>query len=244
MLASNANGTPNVASLEVIRAETQGFKELDEVYVLTHLAQAQRLIYGKSPPRVTSIMLQLHRTDQIPAAQARLATLLPALALSQPLSVQDFGTLNPFYTQSIQLFDTIFGFIFVLIGAIVLFNVSNTMNTAVVERTVEIGTLRAIGLRRGGIRTLFIIEGFLLGLSGALVGVLCAVAVAFVVNRAGLTWVPPSVSEAVPLALRVWSEPRMMIGTTLGLIVIATLSAWWPAHRAARMNVVDALRHV
>ena len=244
LLASNANGTPNVASLEVIRAETQGFKELDEVYVLTHLAQAQRLIYGKSPPRVTSIMLQLHRTDQIPAAQARLATLLPALALSQPLSVQDFGTLNPFYTQSIQLFDTIFGFIFVLIGAIVLFNVSNTMNTAVVERTVEIGTLRAIGLRRGGIRTLFIIEGFLLGLAGALVGVLCAVAVAFVVNRAGLTWVPPSVSEAVPLALRVWSEPRMMIGTTLGLIVIATLSAWWPAHRAARMNVVDALRHV
>ena len=244
LLASNANGTPNVASLEVIRAETQGFKELDEVYVLTHLAQAQRLIYGKSPPRVTSIMLQLHRTDQIPAAQARLATLLPALALSQPLSVQDFGTLNPFYTQSIQLFDTIFGFIFVLIGAIVLFNVSNTMNTAVVERTVEIGTLRAIGLRRGGIRTLFIIEGFLLGLAGALVGVLCAVAVAFVVNHAGLTWVPPSVSEAVPLALRVWSEPRMMIGTTLGLIVIATLSAWWPAHRAARMNVVDALRHV
>lgn len=244
LLASNANGTPNVASLEVIRAETQGFKELDEVYVLTHLAQAQRLIYGKSPPRVTAIMLQLHRTDQIPAAQARLATLLPALALSQPLSVQDFGTLNPFYTQSIQLFDTIFGFIFVLIGAIVLFNVSNTMNTAVVERTVEIGTLRAIGLRRGGIRTLFIIEGFLLGLAGALVGVLCAVAVAFVVNHAGLTWVPPSVSEAVPLALRVWSEPRMMIGTTLGLIVIATLSAWWPAHRAARMNVVDALRHV
>ena len=244
LLASNANGTPNVASLEVIRAETQGFKELDEVYVLTHLAQAQRLIYGKSPPRVTAIMLQLHRTDQIPAAQARLATLLPALALSQPLSVQDFGTLNPFYTQSIQLFDTIFGFIFVLIGAIVLFNVSNTMNTAVVERTVEIGTLRAIGLRRGGIRALFIIEGFLLGLSGALVGVLCAVAVAFVVNHAGLTWVPPGVSEAVPLALRVWSEPRMMIGTTLGLIVIATLSAWWPAHRAARMNVVDALRHV
>lgn len=244
LLASNANGTPNVASLEVIRAETQGFKELDEVYVLTHLAQAQRLIYGKSPPRVTSIMLQLHRTDQIPAAQARLATLLPTLAVSQPLSVQDFGTLNPFYTQSIQLFDTIFNFIFVLIGAIVLFNVSNTMNTAVVERTVEIGTLRAIGLRRGGIRTLFIIEGFLLGLSGALVGVLGAVAVAFVVNRAGLTWVPPGVSEAVPLALRVWSEPRMIIGATLGLLVIATLSAWWPAHRAARMNVVDALRHV
>ena len=50
-----------------------------------------------------------------------------------------------------------------LIGAIVLFTVSNTMNTAVVERTVEIGTLRAIGLRRAGIRRLFVTEGALLG---------------------------------------------------------------------------------
>ncbi len=244
LLASNANGTPNVASLQVVRAETQGFKELDEIYVLTHLKQAQRLIYGKEPPRVTSIVLQLHRTDQIPKAQARIDALLPTLGLAQPLAVMDFGTLNPFYTQSIQLFDTIFGFIFVLIGGIVLFNVSNTMNTAVVERTVEIGTLRAIGLRQGGIRRLFIVEGFLLGVAGALVGLLFALAAAFVINRMGLTWVPPSAAEPVPLTVRVWSERPMMIGTTLGLIVIATLSAWWPASRAARLGVVDALRHV
>ena len=244
LLASNAKGTPNVVSVEVVRAEIQAFKELDDVYVLTHLAQAQRLIYGKAPPRVTSIMLQLHRSDQIPAAQARLATLLPSLALSQPLSVLDFGTLNPYYVQTIALFDTIFGFMFVLISGIVLFNVSNTMNTAVVERTVEIGTLRAIGLRRGGIRNLFILEGLVLGVSGALLGVVCALAVAFIVNAAGLTWSPPGTVEPVPLSLRVWSEPLTIVGTGLGLILIATLSACWPAHRAARMNVVDALRHV
>ncbi len=244
LLASNANGTPNVASLQVVRAETQGFKELDEIYVLTHLAQAQRLVYGKEPPRVTSIVLQLHRTDQIAKAEARLATLLPTLGLAQPLAVMDFRTLNPFYTQSIQLFDTIFGFIFVLIGGIVLFNVSNTMNTAVVERTVEIGTLRAIGLRQGGIRRLFLVEGFLLGVSGAVVGLLFALAAAFVINHLGLTWVPPSAAEPVPLTVRVWAESQMMVGTTLGLIVIATVSAWYPATRAARLGVVDALRHV
>jgi putative ABC transport system permease protein len=36
----------------------------------------------------------------------------------------------------------------------------------------------------------------------------------------------------------------MIIGTTIGLIGIATLSAWWPAYRAAKLDVVDALRHV
>jgi putative ABC transport system permease protein len=169
---------------------------------------------------------------------------MAAAAPQQPLAVLDFETLNPFYVQTVKLFDTIFGFIFVLIAAIVLFTVSNTMNTAVVERTVEIGTLRAVGLRQAGIRRLFVTEGLLLGLVGAGSGAVLAVVVAFVVNQLGLTWLPPGSSEPLPLLLRVWEENRMIAGTTFGLVVIAVASAWWPAYRAARLKVVDALRHV
>ena len=243
VLASNARGTPNVASLQVIRAEEQGFKELDEIYVMMHLAQAQQLIYGKSPPKVTSIILQLRHSDQIPVAVARLAPILANFSSSQPLAVLDFRTLNPFYVQTVQLFDTIFGFIFSLIGAIVLFTVSNTMNTAVVERTVEIGTLRAIGLRRSGIRRLFVTEGMLLGLCGAVLGVVLALVISAISNQMGLTWSAPGSVEPLPLTLRVWGETGMILGTTFGLICIAVLSAWWPAYRAAQMNVVEALRH-
>ncbi len=243
VLAGNARGTPNVASLEVIRAEEQGFKEFDEVYVMMHLAQTQQLIYGKSTPKVTSIILQLRHTDQIPAAHARLQPILARFTSAQPLAVLDFQTLNPFYVQTVQLFDTIFGFIFALIGAIVLFTVSNTMNTAVVERTVEIGTLRAIGLRRSGIRALFVVEGALLGFSGALLGVILALSFSAISNRMGFTWTPPGSVDPLPLTLTVWGETRMIFGTTLGLIGIAVLSAWWPAYRAAQSNVVDALRH-
>lgn len=244
VLAGNARGTPNVAALEVIRAEQQGFKEFDEVYVMMHLAQTQKLIYGRSEPKVTSIILQLRHTDQIPAAKARLATLLTPYSLDQPLAVLDFRTLNPFFVQTIQLFDTIFGFIFVLIGAIVLFTVSNTMNTAVVERTVEIGTLRAIGLRRAGIRWLFVTEGAILGFCGALLGVILALTLSAAANQMGLTWTPPGSVDALPLTLTVWGQVNMIVSTTVGLIVIAVLSAWWPAYRAAHLDVVDALRHV
>ena len=66
---------------------------------------------------------------------------------SDPLEVQDFQTLNPYYGQTVAFFAAIFGFISILIGVIVLFTVGNTMSMAVVERTPEIGTLRAIGLR-------------------------------------------------------------------------------------------------
>ena len=244
VLAGNARGTPNVTSLEVIRAEDQGFKAVDEVYVMMHLAQAQQLIYGKSPPKVTSIILQLRHSDQIPAALVRLALILASFSTSQPLAVLDFQTLNPFYVQTIQLFDTIFSFIFALIGAIVLFTVSNTMNTAVVERTVEIGTLRAIGLRRAGIRRLFVTEGALLGLCGTVLGVVLALLISAIVNQLGLTWSAPGTVEPLPLMLRVWGEIGMIISTAFGLICIAVLSAWWPAYRAAQLDVVDALRHV
>ncbi len=244
VLAGSARGTPNVTSLEIIRAEDQGFKELDEIYLMMHLAQAQQLVYGKSPPKVTSIILQLRHSDQIPAALARLVPILATFSASQPLAVLDFRTLYPFYGQTVQLFDTIFGFIFALIGAIVLFTVSNTMNTAVVERTVEIGTLRAIGLRRAGIRRLFVTEGMLLGICGSVLGAVLAIVVAAIANKMGLTWSPPGGVEPLPLMLRVWGETRMILGTTFGLICIAVLSAWWPAYRAAKLDVVDALRHV
>jgi putative ABC transport system permease protein len=243
LLASSARGTPNVAALEVVEAEGQGFKELDEVFVAVHLGQAQRLVFGRSSPKATAIMLQLQRPDQMAGAAERLRTELPEWSGQQPLAILDLEELNPFFLQTIQLFNTIFGFIFVLIGSLVLFSVSNTMNTAVVERTVEIGTLRAMGLRQHGIRQLFVIEGCLLGVAGAVGGAVFAVLASALINSLGLEWLPPGSAEALPLVLRVWGENGMIVGTTLGLIVVATVSAWWPAHRAAKLNVVDALRH-
>ncbi len=244
LLAGHANGTPNVAALQVLKAEAQSFKELDEVVVLIQLAQAQKLVFGRSQPKATSIILQLEKTEQTELVTQRLNTVLAKFQSKQPLVVLNFKELNPFYVQTMQLFDTIFGFIFVLIGSIVLFSVSNTMNTAVVERTVEIGTLRAIGLRQLGIQNLFVAEGLLLGVVGASLGVILGLVLASIVNSIGMEWLPPANAESVPLTLRVWGENRMLLGTSLGLIAITVMSAWWPAYRAARMSVVDALRHV
>ena len=243
LLASSGRGAPNVAAVDVLAAQDQGFKELDEVSVILPLAFAQRLVFGKAPPRATAIMVQLHRTAALPQAAERLRAVVAGLDSRQPLVVRDVEELNPFYVQSLRLFDVIFGFIFVLIGGIVLFTVGNTMNAAVVERTVEIGTLRAIGLRQAGVRRLFVIEGFVLGLVGAVVGTLAALALAGIVNHSGLTWLPPGSSQRLPLQLRVMGENLSIVGTSLALVVIATLSAWWPAWRAARLNVVEALRH-
>jgi putative ABC transport system permease protein len=244
ILATNAHGAPNVAAVNVLRAEFQGIKELDDVYVALHLAQAQKLIFGAERPQVTAIAVQLQHTAQLPAARARIEELLATNAHDEPLEVIDYETLNPYYGQTLAMFDAMFGFISVLIGGIVLFTVGNTMSQAVVERTAEIGTLRSIGLRRSGIRALFVTEGLLLGVLGAVLGTLVAIGASWAVNALGLTWTPPGRIEPVPLAVRVASEHRMMIASAIGLVIVAALSAILPAARAARMNIVDALRHV
>lgn len=242
LLSATAGGAPNVVSLAVAGVDPQGIKELDDNYVAMHLALAQQLVYGRGEHKVTGIVLQLHRSEDVPAARARLDALFKEQHLD--LEVRDFQELTPFYGQVIGLFGSIFLFIAAIMGVIVLFAVVNTMTMNVMERTNEIGTIRAMGVRRRGIRWQFIVEGALLGAIGATAGLVLAVLVAAVVNRAGITWLPPGNANPIPLRLELAGAVRLIIGTWLGLVLVATLAALLPANRAARLAVVDALRHV
>ena len=142
------------------------------------------------------------------------------------------------------MFSSIFLFIALVMGVIVLFAVVNTMTMNVMERTNEIGTIRAMGVRRSGIRSQFIIEGSMIGAIGATIGALLAYAIAGLLNHAGMTWIPPGNVTEVPLRLDVAGRPLLLIGAWFGLAAVATMAALLPANRAARLPVVDALRHV
>ena len=242
LLAATAGGAPNVVSLNVAGAEAQGVRELDDNYIAMHLSLAQQLVYGRGEHKVTAIVLQLHRTEDIPAVRARLQHLIAQEHLD--LEVRDFGELAPFYVQVKAMFGTIFVFISLVMGVIVLFAVVNTMTMNVMERTNEIGTIRAMGVRRGGVRRQFILEGALIGAIGATVGAILALVVAALVNHAGLTWVPPGNSAPTPFRINVANHAVLVFGTWIALTFIAMAAALLPANRAARLSVVDALRHV
>jgi len=244
LLAASISGAPNVNQLQINRAVTTGAKELDEVYLAMQLSQAQQLLYGESGERVTALQIQLNHSADLEVARARLQTLSASHWQTQALEVHDFRTLNPAFGQITGMFAAIFGFITILISAIVLFTVGNTMSMAVLERTVEIGTLRTLGLRRSGIRRLFISEGLLLGVTGAVLGTTLALLFAALINQAGFSWLPPGNSNPVPITIRLWGEHQMLLGIGLTVVLVATISAWWPARRAAQQDVVDALRYV
>jgi putative ABC transport system permease protein len=242
LIGATAGGAPNVVSLAVAGAEPQGVRELDDNYIAMHLGLAQQLVYGRGEHKATGIVLQLHHTDDLPVVKERVKALIAANHLD--LEVRDFRDLSPFYVQVVGMFSSIFAFIALVMGVIVLFAVVNTMTMNVMERTNEIGTIRAMGVRRNGIRLQFLVEGALIGAIGATLGALLAFAVAALVNHAGWTWTPPGNSSPTPFMIDVLNHPALVLGTWLALTLVALSAALIPANRAARLSIVDALRHV
>ncbi len=242
LLAATAGGAPNVVSLAVSRAEPQGVRELDDNFVAMHINLAQKLVYGRSEPKATGIVVQLRHTGDLAMARARLGALFAERHLD--LELRDFAELQPFYKQAVGMFRAIFAFISLIMSVIVLFTVVNTMGMSVMERTTEIGSARAMGVRRSGIRRLFVVEGAILGAIGATIGAALAQAIATAVNHAGMTWTPPGQAAPIPLEILTAGSTGLVLRVWLALLVAATLAALIPANRGARLPVVDALRHV
>lgn len=76
------------------------------------------------------------------------------------------------------------------------------------------------------------------------IGVAVALPIAYLINHSGLTWAPHGYSYAYPVMVRVWDDARLIAGGAVGLVIVAIVSAWWPANRASKMMIADTLRHV
>jgi len=240
-LLSGSGGAPNIVTVTVAKAQGQGAKEMDDSYVGLHFTPAQQLLYGGSEHKATAIIVQLKQTADIPRAKARLGKLFAGRHLD--LELRDFDQLYPGFKQILGYFMAMFAFIGVVMAIIVGFTIANTMSMSVLERTNEIGTARAMGVRRGGIHRQFLLEGAILGALGATAGIAIALGVTYLINHAHITYTPPGNASPVDLYLLTKGTQSLLATVWLVLTVIATLASIIPANRASRMKVVDALRH-
>jgi putative ABC transport system permease protein len=241
LLAASADGAPNVVTLRLVEARQQGQSVLDDSYIAMNLRQAQRLVFGGAD-RVTGIVIQLSETAGVTTVQRLLQAALDKAGIAA--EVKTLNEVNPTFDRVIRMFSGIFVFVTIVIGLVVLFTIVNTMTMSVMERVGEIGTLRALGLRRGGIRRQFLMEGALIGAIGATLGLLLALGLAYLLNSAGLTWMPPNSARPQPLRFLLLENLPMLIGPWIAMALVSTVSSLFPANRAARMTVVDAIRHV
>ncbi|NNM82184.1 MAG: ABC transporter permease, partial [Burkholderiales bacterium] len=158
------------------------------------------------------------------------------------VEIRTWRELSDFYNQVHRMFDTIFGFIFSIVLTVVVMSVANSMGMTVIERTREIGTLRSIGLKRGGVVRLFAMEALLLSAAGVLAGFALALLVRQGVNAAHFSYFPPGSSATVPLAVDL--DPGKIAVAALTMLSVGTAAALFPAIRAAGKPIVEALGHV
>ena len=177
------------------------------------------------------------------ATQAQqLATLLPT-----ELEATDWGELLPEMREAIASFD-VSRFIFVVILYFATgLGILNTVFMSVMERTREFGILMAIGLRPGQVRMLVLLETFLLGLLGTLLGLALGLSLSYYMSKVGFdlsTWITPVTyaGGTIQPRLKAIFELRNFIDPAYMLLIVSLLAGLLPARRAAKLQPVEAIR--
>lgn len=234
LMTTTTSGSLNAMDVRVAGIFMSGVKEYDDRAVKMPLAAAQQLLQTK---KVERLIIMLRDTDDTAAVHAALAQSL------RDVEFKEWSQLATFYQQVVMLYNGIFGFLGMVVFAIVIFSVANTILMSVFERTREIGTLMAIGTPRGTIWRMFLLEGILVGLLGGALGLAAGALAAQVINHANLM-LPPPPGYTVGYALRVMLQPPILVTAFLISLITATLSSIVPALKASRLVIVDALGHI
>jgi putative ABC transport system permease protein len=131
-----------------------------------------------------------------------------------------------------------------LVGSIALtvasLGIVNTMVMSILERTREIGVMKAIGGSDGDVRMIFLIEAALVGVMGGVFGIALGWSVGRVINRVANYYLQ---SQGAPTA-NLFMIPWWLVGGGIGLALVVSLVAGsFPAMRASRLDPIQALRH-
>lgn len=149
--------------------------------------------------------------------------------------------LDDFYPKTVQMYQSQFGVLQLIILIIVLLSVANSVSMTANERVGEFGTLRAIGRTSGDIYRLLIIENTILGLTGSVAGLALGIGLASMISASGIP-MPPPPNANVGYTAYIRIVPAVcliafMIGT-----VATVVSALLTCRRPTRIPIADALR--
>lgn len=235
-MSPTVSGQINALDAEVFQLFSSPVEALDDKLMLVPIKFAKSLYDTGSIDRITVLLDNSSMTETL---RARLATDLAAHGLD--LEVKAWTELSTFYAKVKKMFDLIFIITFTIVFTIVVMSVVNTVSMAIMERTREIGTLRALGMKQRGIVGLFAIESMLLGIIGSVIGMIITIVTRISIEILKPSWYPPMISGRVPL--EIYIVPEYIIGSFAILAMLSLAAATLPARKAARMPIVTALGH-
>lgn len=234
MQGASPEGRQNALDLQVVGTINNSNAVEPKKVLYVPLGFGQRLLGMEG--KVTEYVIAVKDRRRLGAVRERLLA-----ALGPDYEVQTWREVRPQMADVINFQETVLRAVSVIFLLLATFGVVNTMRMAVTERTREIGTLLAVGMRRSMVGLLFLTEAVCLALMGGAAGALVGLGVVEAVARAG------GIPSGAPGSTMVhYVVPEASAGLLLAAVAAASvgavLAAVLPARQAARLHPVEALR--
>jgi lipoprotein-releasing system permease protein len=196
---------------------------------------------------VTTIQLKLKPTADLNAVRDRLRAHFPVDRF--PYRIQTWRDMQGPLLAAVQMETTLLNILLFLIIAVAGFGILATFFMIVVEKTKDIGILKALGAQSRGVMSIFLSYGFSLGLAGSGAGMIGGLLFVAYINQiaklieivTGHEVFDPTVYYFQQIPTDV--EPLTVAGVVFGAVLIAVMASVLPALRAARLHPVEALRY-
>lgn len=235
-MAPTIEGQVNAMDVEIVQTFNIGIETLNDKVMLVPLGFAQSLYDTNA---VEKIIILLNDGNKLNTVTNSLKKIFRERDLD--IEVRTWKEEASFHKKVKTMFNVIFLFIFIIVMVIVIMSVVNTISMAVLERIREIGTLRALGVKNKGIVILFSIESLLLGLFGAILGILLVLVFWLGINFFEPKWTPPQITQKIPLEIHI--VPEYLLFSIIFMTLLSMFTAIFPARKAGKMCIIDALGH-
>ena len=235
LLATTATGGTNMVEAKVAGISTSAVKAVDDWAIRVPLELAQQLLRVAG---ANSWTVLLDQTDATGPAVEFLRARMPA----KGFEVVPWTELADFYNKTVAIFSRQVSFVRWVIAVIIVLSIANSMMMTIMERTGEIGTALALGVPRSRVRRRFLVQGAMLGTFGGLVGIALGVVCAYAINAVGIP-MPAPPGSAHGYTGGILLTPGLIAESFALAVLTSTLASVYPAFKASRMPIVDALRH-
>jgi len=225
---------PKYRRYEVTGLFETGMYDYDNSYVVMSRPTAQD--FAGLGGAVTGLEVRLAHPERASEYAQQLES-----QLGYPYRALDWQLQNRSLFSALKLEKMAMGLVVFLICVVAAFNVVGTLTMVVRDKTREIGILLAMGMQRGRIRRVFLIQGVFVGLVGTALGAMLGLIGGASINRGHLIPIDPSIYfiDHLPVLNNPW-DALAVIGASL---VIATLAPLYPSTQAARLDPVKAIRY-
>jgi lipoprotein-releasing system permease protein len=224
---------PEIKSFEVVGVFHSGMYEYDTKWAYVHMEEAQSFL--RMGGLASGIEAKVENVDKVHVVAEELAA-----ELGPAYRVRHWRELNSALFEALKLEKVVMGLILGLIVAVASLNIAGTLILLVLSKGREISILRAMGATGRQIRTVFMLEGVIIGLIGSGIGTVLGLSFCFALRSYGF----PLDTDVYYLdSLPVVIQPEVVASVGLIGVAICFLATLYPATRAANLDPVEGLRH-